>query len=137
MIKDSKILLSNRQIEILKLRKQGLSQKQISERIKTTRENVNILEKRAYRNIKRATATLHILNHLEISALIKIQPHTHILDVPRMVLDAADKSKIKIRANCFDILDELRIKMGNKIKSKYLIEPLTITILPDGSHTIE
>lgn len=137
MIKDSKILLSNRQIEILKLRKQGLSQKQISERIKTTRENVNILEKRAYRNIKRATATLHVLNHLEISALVKIQPHTHILDVPRMVLDTADKSNIKIRANCFDILDELRIKKGYKIKSKYLIEPLTITILPDGSHTIE
>lgn len=115
MSRSSGTFLSDRQIEILKLRRQGLSQKQTAELLKTTRENINILERRAYRNIKRAIDTLDILNRLGIAVQVNIQPETNVLDVPRIVLDKADGANIKMRWSCIDILEEIRIGLITRL----------------------
>ncbi|MEM3073930.1 MAG: Tfx family DNA-binding protein, partial [Nitrososphaerales archaeon] len=92
-------LLTERQIEVLKLRAQGLTQEEVAKKLQTSRENVTILEKRAYQNIKLARETLAALKTFGISTSVVIKPGTHLVDIPRLILDKADEANIKVRAN--------------------------------------
>ena len=67
-------LLTDRQMQVLKLRSRGITQDRVARQLKTTRENVSILESRARRNIKRAKATIEILEDLGMAIRITIKP---------------------------------------------------------------
>jgi len=137
MVKASRALLTDRQIEILKLRRQGLTQKEIAKRLRTTRENINILESRAHRNIRRATETLEALDSLDISTRVIVTPKTHVLDIPRIILEKADEANIRVKTGCIDILERVGSKARSKIRYKHTVKPIAITILPDGNFIVE
>ena len=54
-------LLTDRQKEVLRYRKQGLTQQQIADIIDTSKANVCTIEKSAMENIRRAKETLDFL----------------------------------------------------------------------------
>jgi Tfx family DNA-binding protein len=130
-------LLTERQIEVLKLRAQGLTQEEVAKRLNTTRENVSILEKRAYQNIKLARETLAALKSFGVAVSVVIKPGTHLVDVPRIILNKADEANIKVKANFTRIYDEIRFKAGDKVKRTRVIRPITVKILPNGDFTVE
>jgi Tfx family DNA-binding protein len=130
-------LLTERQLEVLKLRAQGLTQEEVAKRLNTTRENVSILEKRAYQNIKLARETLTALKSFGIAVSVIIKPGTHLVDVPRIVLNKADEANIKVKANFTRIYDEIRFKASDKVKRTRVIRPITVKILPNGDFTVE
>lgn len=136
-MKSRNSFLSERQIEVLKLRRQGLIQRQVADRLKTTRENVSILESRAHRNIERAIATLEILEEQGISTHITIMPKKHILEVPKIILREADKATIKINSSLIEILELVKLRARSKIVNKHIVKPISVTILPDGKLTVE
>ena len=125
-------LLTELQYKVLKLRLQGLTQNEIAKILGTSRENVSVLEKRAWENIELARVTLNIYKELIAKAKLTILPNTHLVDVPRMVINEADKVKVKLRANFTRIYDELRFKAKNCIKGTRIVKPITILILDDG-----
>jgi len=131
------LFLTGRQVEVLKLRKQGLTQEEVARRLKTTRENVSILEKRAYENISRAKATIDFLDELEISVQVMVPPGTPLRDVHRVVLAKADEMGIHMKVDCVDILEKVKNKAQGKIKRGYIIESLTVTIIPDGTISVK
>jgi len=130
-------LLTNRQIEILKMRNKGLTQEAISLKLKTTRENISIIEKRANRNIKLAQDTLSALKTFGVSFSIFIKPGTNLVDIPRIIFDKSDESNIKVKANFTQIFEEIRFKAYEKVRRLKVIKPITIKILPDGDFTVE
>ena len=129
--------LTERQIEILRLRRMGLTQAEIAKKLKTTRENINILEKRAYRNIRKAVATLETLSRLELAVSARFPAGTPILNIPKVILERADEAKIKVKMNCVEILEKVKFKVGANVKNKRLTKPIVVTILPDGSLSVE
>lgn len=114
-----------------------MTQRQVADRLKTTRENVSILESRAHRNIERAIATLEILEKQGISTHITIMPEKHILDVPKIILREADKAAIKIDSSLIEILELVKLRARSKIVNKHIAKPISVTILPDGKLTVE
>jgi len=130
-------LLTERQIEVLKLRAQGLTQEEVAQKLKTTRENISILEKRAYQNIKLARETLVALKSFGVAVTVAIKPGTHLVDVPRIILDKADEANIKVRANFTRIYDEIRFKAGDKVKRSRVVRQIYVKILPNGDFTVE
>ena len=130
-------LLTERQIEVLKLRSQGLTQEEVAKRLNTTRENVSILEKRAYRNIKLARETLTALKNFGVAIPVVIKPGTHLVDVPRIILNKADEANIKVKANFSRIYDEIIFKAGDKVKRTRVIRQIVVKILPNGEFTVE
>ncbi|MFN3621851.1 MAG: Tfx family DNA-binding protein [Nitrososphaerales archaeon] len=130
-------LLTERQIEVLKLRAQGLTQEEVAKKLQTSRENVTILEKRAYQNIKIAKETLAALKTFGVSTTVVIKPGTHLVDVPRIILDKADEANIKVRANFTRIFDEIRFKASDKVKRSRVTRQITVKILPNGDFTVE
>ena len=133
----SKTFLTERQIEVLRMRKRGLTQEEIARQLKTTRANVTILEKRAYGNIRRAKATLETVSRLEIPTIVTIMPSSIVTDIPRLVLDRADDIGVKIKGSCMDILETVRRKARRKIRGHHVYAPITVEIMPDGTFYVK
>jgi Tfx family DNA-binding protein len=128
---------TQQQLEILKLRNQGLTQKEIAERIGTTRENVSAIEKRIKRNIEKIKESLEILKNFGFLLEIKIEPGTHIIEVPKIIYKEADKLKVKVKGSFIQIYEDVRFKAKNKIKGSQVAKEIRILILPNGDYIIE
>lgn len=130
-------LLTRRQVQVLSLRRKGLSQAEVAEQLKTTRENVTMLERRAWQNIDKARATLTVLRTYGLSVQVAIKPGTHLVDIPRIMIDQADKANVRLRANFTRIYEDIRFKARRSIKGARTVEPLSVWIMPDGDFTVE
>ena len=130
-------LLTDRQIQVLKLRSRGITQDRVARQLKTTRENVSILESRARRNIKRAKATIEILEDLGMAIRITIKPETPVLEISNLILKKADDANVRLQFDCVDLLEKIKIKAKNKIKAKKVVNPISVVLLPYGDLLVE
>jgi hypothetical protein len=117
----------------MKLRSMGLTQAQVAKRLRTTRENVTILEHRAHQNLKEAKATLAAWEGLSGSRELVIPSGTSIFEATSMILRKADVLRIKIKMNADSILALLRAKRKGRIRAHHLIAALRVKIEPDGT----
>ncbi|MCD6483576.1 MAG: Tfx family DNA-binding protein [Candidatus Odinarchaeota archaeon] len=130
-------LLTEKQLEVLALRKKGLSYKEIAKRLNTTRENIYILEKRGLRNIEIARETLEIAKHQGILCEIQLEAGTRLIEVPKIIVDEADKRNVKLKANFTRIYDEIRYKVPKAIERTRLARPVVVYITLDGDFWVE
>ncbi len=130
-------LLTERQIEVLKLRAQGYTQKRVAEQIGTTRENVVLIESRAKLNIERARATLGSLKHQGLAVAVEIPKGTHLVDIPRLVLNRANRAKIKLGGNFTRIYEDIRFKARHHVSGARVSRQIVVTVFPDGDYSIE
>lgn len=130
-------LLTPRQIEVLRLRGQGYTQKRVAEQIGTTRENVVLIESRAKQNIQRARKTLESLRHSGLAVSVEIPKGTHLVDIPRIVLNRANRAKIKLGANFTRIYEDIRFKARHRVSGTRVAKPIVVTVFPDGDYSIE
>lgn len=130
-------LLTEKQLEVLKLRQQGLSHQEIAEKLGTTRENVYILEKRGLRNIEIARATIEVAKHQGILCEISIPAGTRLVEIPKIIVDEADKHRVKLKANFTRIYDEIRYKVPGAIKGTKLDKEIIVYIMVDGDFWVE
>lgn len=124
--------LTDQQIEILKLRELGLTQKKIAEKIGTTRENVSIIEKRGRINIERCRETLRQWEKIKAPVIIKIDKGADVLDIPKLIFSEADKNGIKVRLNLVEIIARLGAEKKEVIKNRTLTGDLEVLIMNDG-----
>jgi hypothetical protein len=125
-------LLTKAQAEVLKLRLKGLTQEEIASKFGTTRQNIGIIEKRGRRNLKLAEETIRAYERLTTVASIKVKPNTHMVDVPRLVIGAADKANVKLRADFTRIYNEIRFKAPGCVRGAKVVKPITVLLLKDG-----
>jgi len=125
-------LLTPSQFEVLRLRLSGLSQEEVAKRLRTTRQNISTIERRAKRNLRLAEETLRAYRGLTAVSSVEVPSGTHLVDVPRLVIDAADEAGVKLRANFTRIYDEIRFKASECVRGVKTVRPLRILILKDG-----
>ena len=130
-------LLTERQLEVLRLRRSGLTHREIAERFGTSRENVVILEKRALRKLELAKATLKFAASLGYGGEVRLKPGMKMVDIPRVILDEADRIGLKLRVNFTRIYDEIRFRAGAEPRRGVLGKPVTVYLLPDGDIWVE
>lgn len=126
-------LLSELQYKVLQLRiERGLTQKEVAKILGTTRENVAIIEKRAKRNIKLAEETLRAYKMLLCAKKVTIEPGTHLVDVPSIIVRASDSAGVKLRASFTKIYDEIRFRARDCISGTKVVKPFTVAIYRNG-----
>jgi len=125
-------LLTERQLKILKMRRDGLTHSQIASKLGTSRENIFIIEKRASRNLDRAKETLELASELGGGGKVELQAGTRMIDVPRIVVDEADRMGLKLRADFTRLYNEIRFKAKKHVSGTVLKKPVTILLLPNG-----
>ena len=111
----------------------GLTQAQVAKRLRTTRENVTILEHRAHQNLKAAKATLAAIEELSGSKELIIPSGVSVFEATSMILRKADVLRIKVKMNADSILAALRTKRKGRIRRHHLIAAIRVRIDPDGS----
>jgi HTH-type transcriptional regulator, fmd operon transcriptional regulator len=134
--KESATFLTDRQVEILKMKKKGMTQADIAKIEKTTRGNICIIEKTALRNVERATNTIKLYKTLEAPVWLTIAVGTDLLDVPKMVFKAADKKRVKISIDSAMIIVKLKTQVPYKMHGRLITNEIDISADQHGNLTI-
>ena len=129
-------LLTERQYQVLKMRLEGKTQEYVAKILGTTRENVSIIEKRAWRKYRMAEYTLKIIKNLMAATEVGIPEGTHLINIPPMVVDAANKAGVKLKANFTLIYDEIRFKARACVEGTKVVRPIKVVIFKDGTFEV-
>jgi len=130
-------LFTERQIRVLELRIQGLSQQEVANIMGTTRSNISILEKRAHRNISRAKHTIHKWMMIQAPISIRISAGTDLFDLPDIIFAVADQKGIQLPINSADIIVQLKSKAPNTFKDRNIKKDADIYITEYGDLLIQ
>ena len=130
-------LLTEEQLKILSFSLDGLKQEEIARRLGTTRQNVSLIERRAHSNITKAEVTLRAYRRLQTAATVELKPSTYLVDVPRMLVDAADGAGVKISIDFALVYKELRDEAGDSISGTRVVRPILLHVLRDGKIDVE
>lgn len=130
-------LLTERQLKVLKLRLQGLSQTEVAEMLATTRSNISILEKRAHQNIARAERTLQQWMMIRAPISLQVKAGIDVFDLPGKIFEAADKISLRLPVTSMDIIVQLRRKAPRIFKKRVLERDAEIFVTEDGEILVE
>ncbi len=136
-IKEETGYLTKIQLEVLRLRLSGLKQEEIAKKLGTTRQNISLVERRAYRNLKKAEETVVAYRKLRTVATVTLPPLTHLVDVPRMLINAADLAGVRISVDFSLIYKELKHDAKDRVSGTKITKPIRVDILNDGEVYIE
>jgi hypothetical protein len=129
--------LTKRQLEVLQMRHQGLSQQDIAERLGTTRSNISILEKRAHQNIARAQRTVRQWMMIRAPISLFVKGGTDVFEIPRMIFAAADEMGIRLHVTSMDILVQLRRNAPRLFHKRVLGRDVRIYVNENGEAMVE
>jgi hypothetical protein len=125
-------LLTDRQKEVLRYRKQGLTQQQIADIIDTSKANVCTIEKSAMENIRRAKETLDFLYTLDATHLCTIQAGTDLLEVSPFIYKEAEKLGIKVKYDTISLINKIRESIPERFKARHVRENIEVYINEEG-----
>ncbi len=129
--------LTDSQLRVLGYRLEGLTQEVIAERLGTTRQNVSLIEKRAYGNVRKAELTLAAYRRLQVATEVTLEPGTHLVDVPRMLIDAADAVGVKIRVDFTLVYKMMRDRVGDSVSGTRVSKRIVLDVLRSGDVYVE
>jgi hypothetical protein len=130
-------LLTEEQLKVLSYRLDGVKQEDIARTLGTTRQNVSLIERRARKNLEKAEATLRAYRRLLTAATVELKSGTHLVDVPRMLVDSADEAGVKITIDFALVYKELRDEARESISGSRITKPIKLHILKDGKIDVE
>ncbi|RMF91693.1 MAG: Tfx family DNA-binding protein [Methanobacteriota archaeon] len=130
MSRDS--FLTERQIEMLRLRRQGLSQSEIARRIGTTRANVSATLKTAEENMRKAENTLRLWNMLNAHIWLVVERDTDLNDLPRMIYQRASEEDVWVNLDTPSLIGEIQRSCRNKIRGRRVVREIEIVITEEG-----
>ena len=124
--------LTDRQIQILKMRSMAMSQTEIALELGTTKSNISIIEGQAKANIERAKNTMKIVKMLQASIWIDIEPNTDIYEIPGIIFAEADKKNIWIPKGGPSVLAFIEKQVRDRLRERKVLEKIEIGITDKG-----
>ncbi|MDG6257229.1 MAG: Tfx family DNA-binding protein [Methanomicrobiaceae archaeon] len=125
-------LITDRQKEVLRYRRQGLTQQQIADLIHTSKANICTIEKAALENIRKAKETLEFFYTLDATHIYTIRDGTDVLDAVRDIFVEAEKVNIKVRYDTISLINRLRESVPERIRGRFIREKIDVYINDDG-----
>jgi HTH-type transcriptional regulator, fmd operon transcriptional regulator len=129
-------LLTGRQIEVLKLKRKGMSQADIARKLKTTRGNISTIETTAMKNIAKAEKTLKLYRALEAPVWMNIPTGTDLYEIPQMIFKEADRKKIKISIDSASVIVRLKANAPDRIEHRVTSGDINVSVDESGNVTI-
>lgn len=133
MTMPKKTFLTERQIQILRLRKAGKRQSEIAKILGTTRANISATEKTAKENIKKAEDTVELARMMDAAQWLRIEKDTDLSTVPRKIYEIASKNGIWIKLDTHSVIGLLKEHCENRIKGRRITGEIEVGITSGGS----
>jgi len=89
-------VLTDRQVEVLGLREQGLTQQEVADRLGTTASNVSAVERAAEENVRKARRTLALVRTVRSPVQFTVPADTKFDDLVGIVYDRGDEAGVKV-----------------------------------------
>lgn len=131
-----KSFLTKRQLTVLRLRQAGLTQEEIARRVKTTRANISLIEKRARENIERSRETIKEWSSVISPVRITIRKGTDVMKIPDIVFDEADRASIHVRCDSIGLITLIKREKGSTITNRIVNEEFEVDIANSGEVTL-
>jgi Tfx family DNA-binding protein len=125
-------LITDRQKEVLRYRKQGMTQQQIADLIHTSKANICTIEKAALENIRKAKETLEFLYTLDATHIYTINTGTDVLDAVKEIFGEAEKVHIKVRYDTISLVNRMRESVPERIRGRFVRENIDVYINDEG-----
>lgn len=125
-------LLTDRQKEILRYRRNGMTQQQVADVIHTSKANVCTLEKSAMENIERAKKTLYFYHTLNGRHICTLMAGSDLFDSVNLVFEEAKKTGIAVNADWMTVTNRLRDELPKRIHGRFIREDIDVFLGNDG-----
>jgi HTH-type transcriptional regulator, fmd operon transcriptional regulator len=117
---------------VLRLRQAGLTQEEIARRIKTTRANISLIEKRARENVERSKETIREWNSVVSPVRVTIPKGMDVMNVPDIVFAEADKASIHVKCDSIGLITLIKKEKSSSISNRIVNEPFEVDIANSG-----
>jgi Tfx family DNA-binding protein len=125
-------LLTDRQKEILRYRKSGMTQQQIADLIHTSKANVCTIEKSARDNILRAKETLKFFHTMDAFPLCILKEGSDLFDSATMIAEEAAKTGTTISIDTMDLINRLRNEFPTRIHGRFIKADIEVFLESSG-----
>ena len=132
-VDEKDMLLTERQIEVLRMKKKGMTQAEIARKMKTTRGNICIIESTALKNIEKAKNTLKFYRAMEAPVWVTVAAGTDLYDVPGLIFKEADRKKIKIVIDMAMVIVKLKTEATDRIHGRVTVGEIDISVDEQGN----
>ena len=124
--------LTDRQHEVLILRRDGLTQAEIADRFGTSDANVSSIESRARENIDRAVRTVELAADLRVDHWIKMNEGAHLREIVESVYEAGDEAGVKVPFSDPELSTYLHVRLDHRLDGRRLKDTLWVGLTADG-----
>ena len=128
-------MLTRRQEEILRLRARGLSQTAVSRMLRTTRENVALIERRVRRRAWRSLELFISYLRAVSATTVTLEKGVTVREAMRMVMDGADRSGVKLTVTSTELGEVIRV-LGLAVDGERLGRRLYVFVGYNGNLTV-
>lgn len=125
-------LLTERQVEVIRYRKQGMTQQEIADIIHTSKANVCTIEKAAMENIQRAKETLDFLYTLDATRLCKLEKNDDLLDAVKKIYLRAEDLNIKVGYDTIELINRIKNTFPERFHGRFIKEDIIVYLNPEG-----
>ena len=124
--------LTERQVQVLVGRREGLTQAEIADRFGTSVANVSSIESAARRNVERARRTVDVARGIRATTRFRIPAGTHLRDVVERIYEAGDTSGVKVAYSDPELATYLHVHLGARLRNRRLSTEIEIGLTGDG-----
>ncbi|MFZ1128792.1 Tfx family DNA-binding protein [Methanoregula sp.] len=125
-------LLTDRQKEVLRYRKSGMTQQQVADIIHTSKANVCTIEKSAMENIERAKETLYFFHTLDARHLCTLKEGSDLFDSVPLIFEEAEKIGITVATDSMNLVNRLRAEIPKRIHGRLIRQDIEVFLGDDG-----
>lgn len=125
--------LTEKQLEILKMRIAGKSLSEIAKELHTSRANVSSIAKTAEENIKKSRNTLKLIEMIDWPIKIEAKAGSNIYEISEKVFHEADLKKIKISIDYSEVVRLITKFLGTSgLRRRKALKDFIIFVSGDG-----
>ncbi|SEW28055.1 Tfx family DNA-binding protein [Halobacterium jilantaiense] len=136
MVATENTVLTDRQVEVLELRQQGYTQREVADRLGTTDSNVSAVERAARANIEKAERTLELVATLRASVQFTAPAGESFDDLVDEVYARSDEAGVTVaypRPKLYSVLYE---ELSAAASQNQLAVPVKVGVSTDGDVTV-
>ena len=119
-------LLTDRQKMVIQFRKEGMTQQEIADELKTTRSNISLIEKSANDNIRLAKEALDYIYSLEATLVCTLSAGSELTKEIFLIYKAARQTGIKVQYDTGALLSRILTAVPEKISDGTIREDINV-----------
>ncbi len=125
-------LFTHRQLDVMRYRKNGMTQQQIADIFHTSKSNISGIERSAKANIRRAKLTMDLFYTLNARFLCILDAGSDLFDTSPFIIEEAKKTGMDLNIDPIDLINRLRDEFPKRIHGRFIKQDIEVFLEESG-----